>query len=338
MNAAVTHLVVGPGEHGVTRFGSELVRTLRQNGFDAPIAYTADAALRAAPACGVHVQFTDRLFGSTPEQAAEAVGALVHDIRRRGGRITVTLHDLPQPSDGTHHHRRCAAYAEVAGLVDGVVVSSEHERALMAEGGVRARRVAVVPLPVSTAGPVGAESPRHDGMRTVGVFGFLYPGKGHAEVIGALADAAPDVEILALGAPSAGHAGLVDELADECARSGRRFRVTGHLADADVGPALRGVTVPVAPHRHVSASGSLNSWVGAGRRPLAPANRYTREFEQRNPGAVLLYPDTPAGLRGALEHALDAPAVTWLPPGTECVPSPAAAARQYAGLLRRWHS
>ncbi|KUI24336.1 hypothetical protein AU196_20820 [Mycobacterium sp. IS-1742] len=338
MNAPVTHLVAGPGAHGVTRFGRELVRALRNNGFEAPMVHTAHAALRVAAPGGVHLQFTDRLFGGTPEQAAEAVRALVHDIRRCGGRITVTLHDLPQPSDGTHHGRRCAAYAEVAALVDGVVVSSEHERALMVEGGLRARRVAVVPLPVSAAGPVRAEPPRPGQARTVGVFGFLYPGKGHAEVIASLAGAAPDVEIHALGAPSAGHADLADALTRECARSGRRFHVTGHLADADVCSALRAVTVPVAPHRHMSASGSLNSWISAGRRPLAPANRYTREFEARNPGAVLLYPDTPAGLRDALESALDSPAVTWLPPGTHCRPSPAAAARQYAVLLQRWHS
>ncbi|WP_197375829.1 glycosyltransferase family 4 protein [Mycolicibacterium baixiangningiae] len=330
MNVAVTHLIVGPSGHGVTRFGVELAQAMRDNGFDAPAWRTPEPP----PSGGVHLQFTDRLFGSTPEQAADAVGVLVCDIRQRGGRVTATLHDLPQASDGTHHDQRRAAYAEVAALVDGVVVSSEHERALLAEGGVRPRRVAVVPLPVEAA---TAEPPCHQGPPTVGVFGFLYPGKGHAEVIAALAGAAPDVEILALGAPSAGHTDLVSELADDCARTGRRFRVTGHLGDADVPRALRSVTVPVAPHRHVSASGSLNSWISAGRRPLAPANRYTREFDLRNPGAVLLYPDTAAGLREALADALADPAMTWLPPGTTCTPTPAAAARQYADLLQRWH-
>lgn len=331
MSASVTHLIVGPGEHGVTRFGSDLVKSLRDNGFDAPSATAAEPP----PAGGVHLQFTDRLFGSTPEHAVDAVRALAHGVRRSGGRVTVTLHDLPQPSDGANHHRRRTAYADIAALADGVVVSSEHERALLAEAGARPRRVAVVPLPLEA---VSADPPPHRGPPTVGVFGFLYPGKGHAEVIAACAGAPPDVEVLALGAPSAGHADLVDELADQCARSGRRFRVTGHVPDADVRDALRAVTVPVAPHRHVSASGSLNSWIDAGRRPLAPANRYTREIHARNPDAVLLYPDTVDGLRDALTQALERPALTWLPEGTACAPSRAAAALQYADLLTRWHA
>ncbi|TDY05060.1 hypothetical protein BCL50_3842 [Mycolicibacterium litorale] len=327
----VTHLIVGPREHGVTRFGVDLVESLRANGFHAP----ALEALQPPLWGGIHLQFTDRLFGTTPQQAADTVRTLVDDVRRCGGRVTATLHDLPQPSDGNSLHRRLAAYGEVSALVDGVVVSSEHERALLAEGGLHPRRVAVVPLPLEPDGDT--TPPDRAGARAVGVFGFLYPGKGHAEVIAALAGSAPDVEILALGAPSAGHADLADQLVAECARTGRRFRVTGHLPDADVRRTLRSVTVPVAPHRHVSASGSLNSWISAGRRPLAPANRYTREIAQRNPDAVLLYPDTPTGLHDALERALAEPAVTWLPVGTACTPSRAEAARQYAALLQRWH-
>ncbi|OBB57711.1 hypothetical protein A5757_19775 [Mycobacterium sp. 852013-51886_SCH5428379] len=329
-------MIVGPAEHGVTRFGIDLAQSLRDNGFDHPHlrAADADAALRLPPQGALHLQFTDRVFGRTPEEAAEAVRAVVDGIRGRGGRVTATLHDLPQPSDGTHHHRRRTAYAQVVALLDGVVVNSEHERILLAEDDLQPRRVAVVPLPVQA---VSASPPPHDGPRTVGIFGFLYPGKGHAEVVAALAGLVPEVGIVALGAPSPGHADLVDQLTDECARSARSFRVTGHLPDDEVAHALQAVTVPVAPHRHVSASGSLNSWIGAGRRPLAPANRYSREVHARNPDAVLLYPDTPAGLRDALLATLDRPAVTWLPPGTTCTPSRADAAGQYAGLLEQWH-
>lgn len=327
MTVRVSHPIDGPREHGVTRFGLELVDALRDNGF-------ATLAGDCPEAGGLHLQFTDRLFGETPEQAAEAVRAVIDRTHERGGRVTATLHDLPQPSDGTNADRRRTAYAGVVTALDGVVVSSEHERALLTEAGLDADDVAVVPLPVTAT--TSAPS-RSGGARTVGVFGFLYPGKGHAEVIAALAGSAPDVEVLALGAPSAGHTDLADRLTEECARTGRTFRVTGHLPDARVTDALRAVTVPVAPHRHVSASGSLNSWIGAGRRPLAPANRYTRELHARNPNAVLLYSDTPAGLRTALAEALADPAVTWLPPGTTVTPSPAAAARQYADLLNRWH-
>ncbi|WP_422743130.1 hypothetical protein ACN27E_16765 [Mycobacterium sp. WMMD1722] len=327
MTARVTHLIVGPPEHGVTRFGIELVGALRDNGFD-------DLAHTSCDDGGVHVQFTDRLYGNTPEQAAGAICALIDQTHRRGQRVTATLHDLPQPSDGTNAARRRAAYGDVVAALDGLVVNSEHERRLLAEAGLAADAVAVVPLPVTAA---AAQPPPPADARTVGVFGFLYPGKGHAEVIAALDGWAPDVEVVALGAPSAGHAELADSLRDDCTRRARPFRITGHLPDAEVATALRAVTVPVTPHRHVSASGSLNSWIGAGRRPLAPGNRYTWEFHARNPDAVLLYPDTPTGLRGALERALADPATTWIPAGTTCVPSPAEAARRYAALLQGWH-
>jgi glycosyltransferase involved in cell wall biosynthesis len=325
----VTHLVAGPREHGVTRFGLELVEALRDNGFH---------TLAAEPSAqaGVHLQFTDRLFGGSPADAAAAIRAIVDATHRHGRRVTATLHDLPQPSDGAGFDRRRTAYRDVADLLDGVVVSSDHERALLAEHDVRARRIAVIPLPFDH--PPFADPPVHRqpaGPATVGIFGFLYPGKGHAEVIAALAGG---VEVLALGAPSAGHDDLVEQLAGQSAAAGTCFRVTGHLDDAAVAGALRGVTVPVAPHRHVSASGSLNSWISAGRRPLAPDNRYTREILARSPGTLLLYPDTADGLRAALRDALADPATTWLAPGVVGAPSRAAAARQYADVLGRWHS
>jgi histidinol-phosphate/aromatic aminotransferase/cobyric acid decarboxylase-like protein len=100
---------------------------------------------------------------------------------------------------------------------------------------------------------------------------------------------------------------------------------------------LRAITVPIAPHRHVSASGSLNSWLTAGRRPLAPVNRYTEELLRRNPESLALYPDTEVGLRTAIARALDEPHLTWLPESTVLTPSPDEAAGQYARVLAQWH-
>lgn len=338
MTAPVTHLVVGPPRHGVVRFGVELVGALREIGVDASAERVAEVNALAADddrATRLHLQFTDRIWGATPGGAAQAVVALCAAAEARGGSITVTLHDLPQPSDGVHHDRRRAAYRRVAEAATGVVVSSEHERALLSGCGARPRAVGVVPLPVT---PARATAARPAGAtRSVGVFGFVYPGKGHEEVLAALDGAAPDVALVALGEASAGHDDLVAQLTTHAAAAGRPFTVTGHLPDDEVDDALRRVTVAVAPHRHVSASGSLNSWITAGRRPLAPANRYTREFDARNPGVLHLYPDTESGLRDALHAALADPARTWLAPGTCCTPTRREAAAQYAALLDCWH-
>lgn len=333
MTAPLAHLLVGPDRHGVVRFGLELDAELRSIGVATEVRRTQDV-----DACrGVHVQFTDHLFGRPATEAAAAITRLADRVHARGARVTVTLHDLPQPSDGVHFEVRADAYRQVCRTVDGVVTSSEHERMLLAELGAAPADLAVVPLPVPSvaAGPPvvrGAEP------RSVGVFGYLYPGKGHLEVLTAMAGLPRTVWMLAVGEPSAGHDDLVDELSDTARRSGRRFAVTGHVPDLALATTLRSVTVPVAHHRHVSASGSLNAWLSAGRRPLAPITRYTSEIDDRNPGALLLYPDHESGLRSALAAALADPRSTWLPPGTTCVPTARDAARRYADVLGRWHA
>lgn len=330
----VIHLVVGPQRHGVVRFGRAL--------YDAMARVQAGSSLRqyrqfdeidfAADGSGVHVQFTDRVFGRTPEEAARAVSAIVAAAERAGGRVTATLHDLPQPSDGRNYPRRLAAYAHVCARVHAVVVSSEHEFELLKP--YAPHRTAVVPLPIAALphkDPVAAQS------LSIAVFGFVYPGKGHLEVLAAIAHMAENIELIAIGAASPGHDDLVADLTRHAHASQVRFRLTGHVPDGAVAAMLRGVTIPIAPHRHVSASGSINSWLAAGRRPLAPVNRYTEEIMLRNPDALELYPDTEVGLRTAIKRAVDEPLLTWLPQATVLTPSPDQAAAQYARLLTQWH-
>jgi glycosyltransferase involved in cell wall biosynthesis len=217
--------------------------------------------------------------------------------------------------------------------LDGVVVNSDHERILLCDIDVR-DSVTVIPLPV---GPPAVRRTPPAGLSTVAVFGFVYPDKGHAEVLEAMQGLPPDVALMALGEPSPGHDDLIDRL-DRIARSqGRPFVVTGHVPDDSLLPLLQGVAVPIVHHRHMSASGSLNSWLSAGRRPLVPATRYIREIAHRNPGALWLYEDDGLNLPAAIRAVLDEPSATWLAPGTVCAPTPKAAAESYRRLLRRVH-
>lgn len=328
--------VVGPRRHGVVEFGLELAEAMRCNDSHVVSTHVEDPRRLDPPRQGIHLQFTDRLFGATPTGAAAAVRAVVVNAAARGFRVTATLHDVPQASDGEHFAYRAEAYATVCAALDGVVVNSCHEMLLLSEIGITPQHVAAIPLPVRVGRatrpmPTASESP------SVGVFGFLYPGKGHLDVMAALEGLDPGIGMVAIGEPSAGHEHLQTDLQDMGRRQGRSVSVTGHVPEAELHQGLRAVTVPVAHHRHVSASGSLNAWLAAGRRPLTPANRYTVEMNERNPGAFVLYDDDDTALREAIRRALADPGRTWVPSGLVAVPSAADAAKQYEQLFRRWH-
>lgn len=285
---AVGHLVVGPAEHGVTLYARELA------------AAAGDAVVEGRDPEVLQVHVTDRLFGRTAEESAAAFTAFARGLDRP---LVVTLHDVPPDDGSVLQQRRARTYGAVVDLAAAVVVNSEHEA-----GRLRAFRDVephVVPLPVQPLppGPV----PPADGQ--VVVLGFLYPGKGHDEALRALP---PGVGLTALGRPSDGHDDLVDQLA-----ALGPLTVTGYVPDTELPARLRAASVPLAPHRHVSASGSIGSWLAAGRRPLVPDVAYTREVAARCPGALWLYDD----LAPALAEAVADPALTWLPPGTPTGPT-----------------
>jgi glycosyltransferase involved in cell wall biosynthesis len=157
-----------------------------------------------------HVQFTDALFGPDVASAADAFVTWSLTAPRP---VVVTLHDVPDGDDETDRsaRRRCA-YGRVVGASDAVVVSTEHEAS-------SARRLGcptpvVVPLPVEVLGPPGP-APAWAGRRTVGVLGFVYPGKGHAEAIDAVARHAGAVAVVAVGAVSPGHGPLLRALREQ---------------------------------------------------------------------------------------------------------------------------
>lgn len=340
-----THLVVGPEAHGVVRCALDLHATPAlgddplvrlDQGPRAELAADLVAAAEGSPA---HLHVTDRLFGTPASVMADAL-----EILAAAGPMTVTLHDIPQPSDGAEAYaRRAAAYARVVAAARGVVVSSHHESLLLDDaleragrGDLRGAQRAVVPLPIdppaNDAAPARTRAASPAGHRDLGVLGFLYPGKGHEEALEALAALPRDVGLVAIGRPSAGHGDLAAALAARAAELGRRCRVTGFVPDAELAGWLNRVAVPVAPHRHLSASGSINTWLSAGRRPLVPRGRYATELGERCPGALWLYDD----LGEACAAALDDPAATWLAPGVRVGPSRQEAAAAYADLLARW--
>lgn len=337
------HVVVGPAGHGVVRHAELL---LAQPVFaTTPVMRAADAeqlaaALDTLPAsAALHVHLTDHLLGSTAPEAAEVFLRLT-----AGRRVSVTLHDIPQRSDGPgRYERRAQAYAAIAAACDHVVVASAHERDQLHAIGVDPARISVVPLPIEAVSgsvppegsvpPAGSVGPTQaDASASVAVLGYLYPGKGHAEALDAMAALPAEVEFRAVGAPASGHEDLVDDLADRAAAQGRRSVVTGFVADADLPAELAAVSVPVMARADISASGSIGTWIAHGRRPLVLDGPWVRELLSRNPDSVTLVPSL-AALPAAIADALAHPGRTWLPPGYAAQPAPALAATLLAHAL-----
>ncbi|MDQ1085197.1 MULTISPECIES: glycosyltransferase [Microbacterium] len=313
-------LLVHPGPHGVAVYAREIAaEVVRQR---AATRLTTPDALAALPAgTPLHAHVTDRLWGSSPEEATRALVVLA-----RRHPLTLTLHDVPQASDGERNRpRRRAFYREVVESARAVAVNSAHERELLREEGVWRGPVAIVPLPVETAEPSASVADDE----SVGVLGYFYPGKGHDEALAATV-AAGMTRMAVLGRASDGHAADLDAFVRRAAGAGVAVEVTGWLDDAEMTARARRVAVPVIAHRHVSASGSLASWIGWGRRPLAVRNRYIDEMAALRPGTLRVV--EPEELAGEVAAARIDPSATW----HGVAPIPFGRADAAAAYLRWW--
>lgn len=296
-------MLSGPPRHGVRLHALTLARHTPGG----QTVNVADGVLPAQVTGRVHLHFTDRIFGSNAEQAADRVSEIVGDRP-----MTVTLHDLPQASDGPAFLRRRIGYVRVAARARGVQVSSEHELDLLqqawrAVGSTALPPVSIVPLPVDRPMRWGPDSELAEPPAVV-VLGFIYPGKGHRETLQAMQLLPATVPLIAVGAASEGHDDLVAELSRTAAAQGRPFECTGYVCDAVLDRWVAGAAVPVCAHTHISASGSINRWISGGRRPIVTPGRYVAELARRAPWAVTVATD----LRAAIAVALGDPAATWI--------------------------
>jgi glycosyltransferase involved in cell wall biosynthesis len=320
LDHAPSHLVLGDPRHGVARYAAQLA-----DACGAPVVRDPGAAAPGAP---VHLHVTDRLLARTPAAAADEVERLARAVP-----LTLTLHDVPQPTDGPSFRDRAAAYARMVRAARGWATSSQHEHTLVARWCDPAAAGEVIPLPVMrTPGPGG---PRIDAAPVLGVFGFVYPGKGHRQVLraaAALRRVGVAASVLVVGEAAHGHADELHDLLRLGEARGVPVEVTGHLADHQVADALRSVAVPVVAHRNVSASGSLNSWLAAGRRPLVRDGVYAREMAALRDGTITLFRDDT--LVDRVADALRRPATTWTSPDADVRPHLDDVARRYLDWWR----
>ncbi|HCJ48268.1 MAG TPA: hypothetical protein DHW40_02880 [Microbacterium sp.] len=328
-------LVVGPSGHGVVQYGADVAAALIADGA-ARVEVAPDSTAGRAVVereRSVHVHVTDRILGDSPEAAAAVIEQWAALCR-----LTITVHDVPQPSDGTMFARRAAAYHRMASAAEATALNSAHEQDLWREHIGTASLPAVIPLGSRIGRAPGTDAAASVADLVVLLAGFVYPGKGHRPAITAAAAAAADlragggdvgrVVVRAIGAPSRGHESDVDALRADAEALGVEFEVTGFLADDAFAQALRAPGIPLAAHEHVSASRSMLDWVEVGRRPLVVDSRYAREMAELRPGTLHLY--DPAALPAALADAWRTPSGTWQEAGTPLAPTLSDAAAAYA--------
>ncbi len=281
----------GPPGHGVVRHARLVAEQAATHGVHphrgrgSTIPAVRETGVPGPPQL-THAQFTDAVWGPDIASAASAFETWAARAPRP---LVVTLHDVPGADpDPARDARRGAGYARVVAVCDAVVVSAEHEAAKITR--LTGRAAVVIDLPVPAPVPGGAV-PTWADRPTLGVLGFVYPGKGHDVAIDVAA--AFGLRMVTAGAAAPGHDGLVRGLRDRAAAGGVELVVTGSLSDADMTAAARAVTVPLVPSATVSASGTLMTWRGCGRRPLAAGGEYAVELARRHPGTVRTYDGDP---------------------------------------------
>lgn len=148
----LTHLIVGPANHGVTAYAIGLAEATGATQVVREDRFTTTEL----PPGPVHVTFTDHLFGPTPDAAVERL------LRRVGTRpLSISLHDIPQPAEGEQRfERRARAYRRLAQAAWVTVVNSQHEAVFFDT------EVDVIALPIPAVDSAYAPEPQTVGVST----------------------------------------------------------------------------------------------------------------------------------------------------------------------------
>jgi len=136
--------------------------------------------------------------------------------------------------------------------------------------------------PVAIPEPAEARSrlglPEDDVVLTV--LGFIHPRKGYDLMIDAFAELGPGYRCVFAGAPSPGNEEYVAKLQRRAASAGivDRLTVTGFLPSDDQAAWMAATDLAICPFRFLSASGSLATWIGSGRRLISHQTPQINEY------------------------------------------------------------
>ena len=235
------------------------------------------------------MQWNKRGWGKGPRAAYRFL-----DLRRAyRGPLVVTLHDVFDRDTRKERWLDADTWSLrlVARSADRLIVHSEVEVERLA-GIAPASKIRVVPHFVEERNlPLSAEAARAHlgvaGRRVVTLLGFIYGRKGHGDLVEALPHLPPDVLMVFAGGAVAGREGL--HAPGPAARRGagrRRIACASRATSRRPRwrPGSRPPTWPSLPFRDLSASGSLSTWIAAGKPILASDLPGFHEYDRLRAG------------------------------------------------------
>ncbi len=256
------------------------------------------------------MQWNRRGWGKGPRAAYRLL-----DLRRAyRGPLIVTLHDVFDRVGLRERWLEVDTWTLrlVARLADRLVVHSEVEVERLA-GIAPASKIAVVPhfverrdlalSPEAARARLGVAD-----RRVVTLLGFIYGRKGHAELVEAVPHLPADVRIVFAGGPVAGREIRVQRLHDRLTKLGveDRVTITGYLSEEDLEAWIAATHLAILPFRDLSASGSLSSWIAAGKSLLTSDLPGFHEYDGLEPGSIRFIDSLePADLAAQLARLLD---------------------------------
>lgn len=260
------------------------------------------------------LQWNKRGWGKGPRAAYRFL-----DLRRAyRGPLVVTLHDVFDRETAKERWLDADTWSLrlVARSADRLIVHSEVEVERLA-GIAPASKIRVVPHFVEERNlPLSAEAARAHlgiaGRRVVTLLGFIYGRKGHGDLVEAVPHLPPDVLIAFAGGAVAGREGLMRRVQKRVAELGvdDRVRITGYLSEDDMETWIAATHLAALPFRDLSASGSLSTWIAAGKPVVVSDLPGFHEYDRLAPGAIRFFdgldPEPLAArITGLLEGGLD---------------------------------
>lgn len=231
-------------------------------------------------------------------------GALLRLMRFRRayeGALVVTLHDVFDRLGVRQRYLQPEVWGlrQLGRTADRIVVHSQIEVERL-RGIVPLEKVQVIPHFVErrelALTPEEARAKLGLGdHKLVTLLGFVYGRKGHRYAVEAVPYMPDGAIMVYAGGPIEGRTFVYDQALQKAEELGLgdRFRITGYLSDEEMETWIAATHLAILPFTDLSASGSMSSWISAGKPMLVSDLPGTREYARRVPGALHFF--GPAG-------------------------------------------